>query len=82
AVPNAGQVKRFNHRIDAVVMHPIAGLLLLATVLFLIFQAVFAWANLPMDIIKDAVAWTGTAINDNMAPGLLQSLLVDGIVAG
>ncbi len=82
AVPNASQVKRFNHRIDALVMHPVAGLLLLATVLFLIFQAVFAWANLPMDLIKDGVAWTGTAIQDNMAPGLLQSLLVDGIVAG
>jgi ferrous iron transport protein B len=82
AVPNAGQVKRFNHRIDALVMHPVAGLLLLATVLFLIFQAVFAWANLPMDLIKDAVAWTGATIQDNMVPGLLQSLLVDGIVAG
>ena len=82
AVPNAGQVRRFNHRIDAVVMHPVAGLLLLATVLFLIFQAVFAWANWPMDLIKDGVAWTGTQIQDNLAPGLLQSLLVDGIVAG
>ncbi|MDO8385004.1 MAG: ferrous iron transporter B [Polaromonas sp.] len=82
AVPNAGQVQRFNHRIDALVMHPVAGLLLLATVLFLIFQAVFAWANWPMDIIKDAVAGAGTLIQDNMAPGLLQSLLVDGIVAG
>ncbi|MDP1885058.1 ferrous iron transport protein B [Polaromonas sp.] len=82
AVPNAGQVKRFNHHIDAVVMHPVAGLLLLATVLFLIFQAVFAWANLPMDLIKEGVAWTGTQIQAHMAPGLLQSLLVDGIVAG
>jgi len=82
AVPNAGQVKRFNHRVDALVMHPVAGLLLLATVLFLIFQAVFAWANFPMDLIKDAVAWSGTMIQENMAPGLLQSLLVDGIVAG
>ncbi|MEO8024124.1 ferrous iron transport protein B, partial [Polaromonas sp.] len=82
AVPNAGQVKRFNHRVDALVMHPVLGLLLLATVLFLIFQAVFAWANLPMDLIKDGVAWTGTLIQNNMAPGLLQSLLVDGIVAG
>ncbi|MDP3311031.1 MAG: FeoB small GTPase domain-containing protein, partial [Polaromonas sp.] len=72
AVPNAGQVQRFNHRIDALVMHPVAGLLLLATVLFLIFQAVFAWANLPMDVIKDAVAWTGSLIQDHMAPGLLQ----------
>ncbi len=82
AVPNAGQVKRFNHRIDALVMHPVAGLLLLATVLFLIFQAVFAWANMPMDLIKDGVAWTGSLVQGNMAPGLLQSLLVDGIVAG
>ena len=82
AVPNASQVQRFNHRLDALVMHPVAGLLLLATVLFLIFQAVFAWANLPMDLIKDAVAWTGTLIQNNMPPGLLQSLLVDGIVAG
>ncbi|MDO9361255.1 MAG: ferrous iron transporter B [Polaromonas sp.] len=82
AVPNAGQLKRFNHRIDSVVMHPVAGLLLLATVLFLIFQAVFAWANLPMDLIKDGVAATGAFIQQHMAPGLLQSLLVDGIVAG
>lgn len=82
AVPNAGQVKRFNHRVDALVMHPVLGLLLLATVLFLIFQAVFAWANLPMDLIKDGVAWTGTLIQQHMAPGLLQSLLVDGIIAG
>ena len=82
AVPNAGQVKRFNHRIDAVVMHPVAGLLLLATVLFLIFQAVFAWANLPMDLIKDGVAAVGSFVQGHVAPGLLQSLLVDGIVAG
>ncbi|RZJ26511.1 MAG: ferrous iron transport protein B [Haliea sp.] len=82
AVPNAGQVKRFNHRVDALVMHPVAGLLMLATVLFLIFQAVFAWANLPMDLIKEGVAWTGALIQAHMAPGLLQSLLVDGIVAG
>ncbi|MDI1238416.1 MAG: ferrous iron transport protein B [Polaromonas sp.] len=82
AVPNAGQVKRFNHRIDAVVMHAVAGLLLLATVLFLIFQAVFAWANLPMDLIKEAVAAVGSFVQGHVRPGLLQSLLVDGIVAG
>ncbi|WP_298317537.1 ferrous iron transport protein B, partial [Reyranella sp.] len=82
AVPNAGQVKRFNHRIDAAVMHPVAGLLLLSTVLFLIFQAVFAWANLPMDLIKEAVAAVGSFVQGHVTPGLLQSLLVDGIVAG
>ena len=82
AVPNAGQVKRFDHRLDALVMHPVFGLVLLATVLFLIFQAVFSWANVPMDLIKGAVAAVGAFIQKTISPGLLQSLLVDGIVAG
>ncbi len=82
AVPNASQVKRFNHRIDAVVMHPVWGLVLLAALLFLIFQAVFAWANVPMDAIKEAMAFVGEWVKAHMQEGLLRSLLVDGIIAG
>ncbi len=82
AVPNAGQIKRFNHGIDAVVMHPVWGLLLLGVVLFLIFQAVFSWANMPMDLIQNAVTGVGILIQRHMPPGLLESLLVDGVVAG
>ena len=52
AAPGAAAVQRFQHRIDAVVMHPVWGLALLAVVLFLMFQAVFSWANVPMDAIK------------------------------
>ena len=51
AAPGASAVRRFQHRIDAVVMHPVWGLALLAVVLFLMFQAVFTWATLPMDAI-------------------------------
>ncbi|TAM45561.1 MAG: ferrous iron transport protein B [Burkholderiaceae bacterium] len=82
AVPNAGQIKRFNHGIDSVVMHPVLGLLLLGVVLFLIFQAVFSWANLPMDLIQNAVTGVGVLIQRHMPPGMLESLLVDGVVAG
>ena len=82
AVPNAGQIKRFNHGIDSVVMHPVLGLLLLGVVLFLIFQAVFSWANLPMALIQNGVTGVGTLIQRHMPPGMLQSLLVDGVVAG
>ncbi|WHZ12065.1 MAG: Ferrous iron transporter FeoB [Burkholderiaceae bacterium] len=82
AVPNAGDVKRFNHGIDAVVMHPVWGLLLLGVVLFLIFQAVFSWANAPMDLISQVVAAAGDLIRQSLPPGLLQSLIVDGVVAG
>ncbi len=82
AAPAAMQFKRFNHRLDAVVMHPAAGLLLLAVLLFLIFQAVFAWAEVPMEAIEGSVGWIGEQISAHMDDGPLRSLLVDGILAG
>jgi ferrous iron transport protein B len=80
--PGAASVKRFHHRIDAVVMHPVWGLLLLGVVLFLMFQAVFSWANVPMDAIKAAMAGLGAWTTAHMAEGPLRSLLVDGVIAG
>ncbi|MFM6990956.1 MAG: ferrous iron transporter B [Rhodoferax sp.] len=80
--PLAPRLGRFQHHIDAVAMHPVWGLLVLAVVLFLIFQAVFSWATLPMDMIKEAMAAVGDAITASMDDGPLRSLLVDGVVAG
>ncbi len=80
--PTAPVLDRFQHRLDAMVMHPVWGLLILAAVLFLIFQAVFSWANWPMDVIKSAVAAVGDWTLANMAAGPLRSLLVDGVIAG
>ncbi len=82
AAPGASAVRRFQHRIDAVVMHPVWGLALLAVVLFLMFQAVFSWANLPMDAIRAAMAGLGEWVAAHMAEGPLRSLLVDGVIAG
>jgi ferrous iron transport protein B len=82
AAPRAMQVERFQHRIDALVMHPVWGLALLAVALFLIFQAVFSWATVPMDAIKAGMAWLGSAVTGAMADGPLRSLLVDGVIAG
>ncbi|MBI2768528.1 MAG: ferrous iron transporter B [Burkholderiales bacterium] len=69
-------------RIDRVVLHPVVGPLLLAVLLFFVFQAVFAWATLPMDAIKEATAWLGRQVSGLVPPGRLQSFLVDGLVAG
>jgi ferrous iron transport protein B len=80
--PRAAQFQRFQHRIDAVVMHPFWGLALLAVVLFLMFQAVFSWAAVPMDAIKEAMAGLGEWTTAHMAEGPLRSLLVDGVIAG
>ena len=82
AAPGARQFQRFQHRIDAIVMHPVWGLAILAAVLFLIFQAVFSWAEVPMGLIEDGVAAVGNWIGLHMAEGVLRSLLVDGVIAG
>ena len=80
--PRGARVQRFQHRIDAVVMHPVWGLVLLAAVLFLMFQAVFSWATWPMDAIKAAMAGLGDWTGAHLAEGPLRSLLVDGVIAG
>jgi ferrous iron transport protein B len=73
-------------RIDAVVLHPVFGPVLLATVLFLIFQAVFSWSAAPMDAIKSASDWLGTSIGGLLpgdgASGWIRSLIVNGVIAG
>ena len=80
--PLAPRRARFQHRLDAVLMHPVAGVLVLAAVLFLIFQAVFSWAAVPMDLIKQAMATVGDWTLASMPEGPLRSLLVDGVIAG
>ena len=69
-------------RIDRVVLHPVIGPLLLAVVLFLVFQAVFAWAEVPMTLIKTATASLGEAAAALLPETWLKSLIVDGLIAG
>ena len=69
-------------RIDNVLLHAIAGPLILIALLFLIFQAVFAWAVVPMDAIKAATTWAGELVTSTVAEGWFQSLMVNGLIAG
>ncbi|CTP86631.1 ferrous iron transporter B [Xanthomonas graminis] len=82
AVSMPSRTSRIDDALDHWLLHPVAGLLTLAVVMFLIFQAVFAWAKPVMDLIdagsKGLGAWVGAAL----PAGPLNSLLVDGIIAG
>ncbi len=69
-------------QIDRVVLHPVFGPLLLAVLLFLMFQSVFSWAEAPMTAIKEGTAWAGALVSGLMPDGWIKSLLVDGIIAG
>jgi len=72
----------FSDRVDGIVLHPLAGPLILASILFLVFQAVFAWAQMPMDAIKAGVGSFGDWIGSAMPASLLKDLLVNGVLAG
>src|SRR5437763_31378 len=72
----------FSEQIDQVVLHPVLGPVILAALMFLVFQAVFSWANVPMDLIKNGVDAAGQWVGGHMADGPLRSLLVEGIFGG
>ncbi|SME91713.1 ferrous iron transport protein B [Tistlia consotensis] len=69
-------------RLDGVLLHPVAGTLILLAILFLMFQAVFSWATPLMDLIDAGFRLLGRGFAELLPPGLLQSFLVDGVIAG
>ncbi len=75
-------IDEWSLKFDTVLLHPVWGSLILVSLLFLIFQAVFAGAQAPMDAVKAAVAWLSGLLAQNLPEGLLKSLLIDGVLAG
>ena len=69
-------------KIDAVVLHPVAGLLVLLAILFVMFQAVFAWAQPLMQLLSSAFDALGQFVHDTLPAGLLQSFLQNGVISG
>jgi ferrous iron transport protein B len=69
-------------RIDRVVLHPVLGPILLAVLLFLIFQAVFDWAEAPKALIEGATTWLAGQVGNWLPPGYLRSFITDGLIAG
>ncbi len=68
--------------LDKIFLHPVLGLVSLAVMMFIIFQAVFAWAAPFMDGIETFFGWLGEFIGQHISHPLLNSLVVDGIIAG
>ncbi len=69
-------------RIDSVLLHPVAGLAILLALLFVMFQAVFTWAAPLMDGVEGGIGWLGGLVATVLPDGLVQSLIVDGIISG
>ena len=73
---------QLSDRLDSVLLHPVIGPLILVALLFCIFQAVFSWATLPMELIKGAIELLGAQIGALLPDTWVRSLLIDGILAG
>jgi len=82
AVTMPTRTARFDDAMDRVVLHPVFGLVILAVLLFFMFQAVFSWAAPMMDGIEAGVHWFGEWLGAMLPDGMLKSLLVDGLIAG
>lgn len=68
--------------LDKIFLHPVLGLVSLALMMFVVFQAVFAWAAPFMDGIEAFFGWFGEYVGQHIAHPLLNSLVVDGVIAG
>ncbi|MFD1191527.1 ferrous iron transporter B [Phenylobacterium conjunctum] len=69
-------------KVDGVLLHPVGGLAILLTLLFVMFQAVFTWAAPVMDLIDGGAGALGTLVGQALPDGMLRSLIVDGVIAG
>jgi ferrous iron transport protein B len=71
-----------SEKIDRVLTHKVFGLMILLAVLLTVFQAIFSWATLPMDLLDQGFGALGDTARTVLPEGILADLLVDGIIAG
>jgi len=82
AVRMPGRLDSITRRIDSIVLHPVLGLVILLAILFLMFQAVFAWAQAPMDLIKSGFDGLGAWAGIMLPQGWLLSFVREGVISG
>jgi ferrous iron transport protein B len=74
--------RRFTHAIDRVALHPIIGPILLAALMFVMFQAVFAWSEAPISWIEDGMQRFQDLVATTLPEGFIRGLLVQGVIGG
>jgi ferrous iron transport protein B len=76
------EAHNFSERIDRILTHRFFGLLILVGVLLVVFQTIFSWAALPMDLLEQGFGAIGDGVRASLPEGILADLVVDGIIAG
>ena len=81
-VTQSFSVQTMTDKIDNIVLHPVFGVLILATILFTMFQAVFAWAGPPQDMILGAIEGLKVGVEAILPDNWFRSLVADGMIEG
>ncbi|MCC3861600.1 ferrous iron transport protein B [Pseudemcibacter aquimaris] len=82
ATVKEGGHHKMTRALDKVLLNPVLGPLVFFAMLFFMFQAVFSWAGAPMDMIEEVFGVIGEAVGENIPPGIFQSFIQDGLIAG
>lgn len=79
---NVSKNKNLTEKLDKIFTHKIFGYVAFFVILFLIFQSIFSWAEVPMDIIDSTFAQVSSWLKSNLPSGVLVDLLTEGIIPG
>jgi len=71
-----------SERIDNILTHKLTGTVFFVAIMMLVFQSIYSWAGPVMDIVDGAMGALGSWTGAMLPEGMVQSLVVDGIVAG
>ncbi len=74
--------RNVSDKIDGILTHKFFGLIILVAILLLVFQTIFSWANVPMDLLDQGFGALGDFVRTSLPAGILNDLIVDGIIAG
>lgn len=82
AIVTETPVRRWTQRVDRIVLHPVAGMLILLALMFVMFQAVYAWAGPPADALEAGVGVLQGWVTDTLPENFVRDLIVEGLLAG
>lgn len=71
-----------SNRIDRILVHPILGYLIFTFVLFVLFQFIYVFAALPMDLIDGSFATLSSWLHESLPTGYFFDLITQGIIPG
>jgi len=76
------KAKDLRSKLDKVLIHKVWGYVIFAFILMVIFQSIFDWASVPMDLIDEFFAYLSSSAKNLLPPGMFTSLISEGIIPG